>query len=101
MSQAVISNNQSIKVNRAISGATTVNANCYAIVNYQKTAVTIGATVSGFEYSAGLSDITTRYFGPGQTIPASFNSSITAYSGSANLVVAYAIMGGVEFINSP
>jgi hypothetical protein len=83
---------QSMKVNRAITGATTVNANCYAVVSY--TCTSLGAT------SNGVSATTTAqmYFGPGQTIPATFTANNYYFAGA--LTATYSLYSGVEFINS-
>lgn len=99
MSQAVIASNSSLKVNRAISGATTVNANCYAVVSYTVSQV---VPPGGFNYNGGGPDPFTRYFGPGQSVPSSFGS-VVAGNGNPELTVYayYGISSGVEFINSP
>lgn len=84
---------QSMKVNRVISGATTVTANSYAIVNYIPNVIPPSAaiTVSGAPI--------TRYFGPGQSVPATFTA--TYYEGSTSSIITFSILSGVEFINTP
>jgi hypothetical protein len=98
MSDVVIASNITTKVNRAISGATTVNANCYAVVNYHKTAFNFTGS-GGIEYGIMNTDVITRYFGPSQSIPATFNSTNTYAANFATQT--YSLLSGVEFINSP
>jgi len=93
MSQAVIASNVSLKVNRAITGATTVNTNCYAVVTYLAGSLNfLGGSGAMESYSSSI----TRYFGPSQSIPASFN-----VTGATNYSVTFNLASGVEFINSP
>lgn len=102
MSDVVIASNTSTKVNRAIGGATTVNANCYAVVTYAKADV-INISSTGPEYY-GVNDFgsITRWFGPGQSIPNSFNFQVSnSYLGNAGVSYTFVLMSGVEFINSP
>lgn len=102
MGQAVISSNTSLKVNRAISAATTVNANCYAVITYQKTGVLLGSSGGGLEYGSLNNDVVTRYFGPSQSIPATFTTTNARTDAPTFFVQGtYTIMSGVEFINSP
>jgi hypothetical protein len=90
-------------VNRAISGATTVASNCYAVVSY----VPAGVTPSGSAGTAGSfsgSPIVTKYFGPGQTVPAFYNLEAGYIINSSNNVTAtgtvlYNLSSGVEFIS--
>lgn len=89
----------SLKVNRAISGATTVNANCYAVVEYYN---------SGYlQNNAGVNvayvpTIHTRHFGPLQAIPLSFTIQCDPDLNNAGAVaeVRYVLLSGVEFINT-
>ena len=84
-----------MKVNRAISGATTVAANGYAIIDYQYSSGLGGsATVSGVQ-----SLFITKYYGPSQSIPATVTSVVS--NGAATATVTYALSSGVEFINTP
>jgi hypothetical protein len=101
MSGAVISSNVSLKVNRAITGATTVAANCYAEVSYNPTSITSSGSTSGQIATSAIP--ITRIFGPAQSIPATFTSSVfIATTGSSiSLDVTYTLQSGVEFINSP
>lgn len=95
MSDVVIASNVSLKVNRAISGATTVNANCYAIVSYQ---YSNGNSGSGPDLL--FEGTVQRYFGPGQSIPSTI--TISWWNGGTAIVpIYYIIASGVEFINSP
>lgn len=96
--------NIGMKVNRAITGATTVTANSYAIVTYGLQYVgNSGLSSSGtwVSYQPEL----TRYFGPGQSIPSTFTvaSSIQWTTGGSVLAqtnVTYGILSGVELINT-
>jgi hypothetical protein len=94
MSDVVIASNVSLKVNRAISGATTVNANCYAIVTYSP-----NSTAPSVNISTAPNAPITRYFGPGQSVPASFTT--TAYDNATASTLTWGVLSGVEFINSP
>jgi hypothetical protein len=101
MSGAVISSNVSLKVNRAITGATTVSSNCYAEVSYYPTSIANSASVSGQIATSAIP--ITRIFGPAQSIPATFTSSVFIALTNANIAldVTYTLLSGVEFINSP
>lgn len=92
MSDVVIASNITTKVNRAISGATTVNANCYAVVTYNPNSSGVNGSAAA---GPGLSIV---YFGPGQSIPATIT---TVVSGSPTVNATYSLLSGVEFINSP
>lgn len=97
MGQATFANNTTMKVNRAIGGATTVNANCYAVVSYVCTSTPNNPFTSNM-YSVTAS--IQQYYGPGQSIPASI-SACTASSNTSNYFSTYTLTGGVEFVNSP
>jgi len=106
MSGAVISANTSLKVNRAISGATTVSANCYAVVTYSMKTDYAAANYNNNAayYGVGQGQILERYFGPAQSIPATFTVNINFVDGSnapTSGTVSYTLLSGVEFINSP
>lgn len=101
--------NIGMKVNRAITGATTVNANAYAIVTYSVGVTPLGfnAGVSSGAYGGAVSgmqnNIITRYFGPGQSIPASFTQSFKYVSQAgtdATSSITWSILSGVELINT-
>ncbi len=98
MSDVVISSNTSLKVNRAISGATTVNANCYAVVEYYS---------SGYVQNGGggatTPIIATRHFGPLQAVPLNFTIELDPDVNNAGPIaeLRYVLLSGVEFINSP
>jgi hypothetical protein len=94
MGVGVISSNVSTKVNRVITGATTVNANCYAIVTYQAT------SASGSSSGASVPPINV-YFGPAASIPATPSYGVFVGAGGTVHTATYAIVSGVEFINSP
>lgn len=92
-----VSTNVTLKVNRAITGATTVNANCYAVVTY---------TYGGYTPSVGgdfpMPPVAfERVFGPGQSIPASMlfgaYGAVNAGYGTLN----YSLASGYELINTP
>lgn len=94
--------NIGMKVNRVISGATTVNANAMAIVTY--TVSSMSGTLSGAQGLIGIPPVT-RFFGPGQSIPGSFTSGIggasnSGYNISAYGSATYALVSGVELINT-
>jgi hypothetical protein len=95
--------NIGMKVNRAITGATTVNANAYAMVNYRATSNSStngSADGSTYQWVPEL----TKYFGPGQSIPASFSVqigvAIETSSNTGTSSVTYSISSGVELINT-
>lgn len=97
---STFSSNTTYKVNRAISGATTVNANCFAEVTYEPTSGGTTVISSDFQYTAMPF---TRVFGAGQSIPATISVS-QYYSNSNSLLVGTVTMtlrSGVEFINTP
>ena len=96
MSGAVISSNTSLKVNRAISATTTVSANSYAIVDYLVTGyvMTLGSN------RPSVDAIAQRYFGPSQSVPATYTATIHSGAGDT-ATVTYTLQSGVEFINSP
>lgn len=94
MGQAVISSNTSLKVNRAISAATTVNANCYAVVTYGP-----NSSAPSINISTAPNAPITRYFGPSQSIPLTFTT--TAYDNATASTLTWGLLSGVEFINSP
>lgn len=98
---ASLSANTTLKVNRAISGADTVSANAYAIITYVLTA--ISGTLTNQSGVGGSSSIT-RYFGPGQSIPASFVGKIPVVNSTPQSAVidgTFTLQSGVEFINTP
>lgn len=81
--QASVSNNETIKISAAAS-ATTLASNQYAICTYK---------ISN-ALTSGVPHFYTRYFGPGQTIPASTSDT----SGST---ITSDLVSGVIFENSP
>lgn len=94
--------NIGMKVNRVISGATTVNANAMAVVTY--TVSSMSGTLSGAQGLIAVPPVT-RFFGPGQSIPGSFTSGIggannSGYNISAYGSATYALVSGVELINT-
>lgn len=97
MSDVVIASNTSLKVNRAISGATTVNANCYAIVTYLFTGYSVTINAQNTPPSSSI----TRHFGPLQSIPLTFTVNNFSFGSDGNGVCTYTLQSGVEFINSP
>lgn len=92
MAQSVITANVKIKVNRAIGSATTVGTNCYAVVSY--TLNTIGGSST-----RSRDQLFNKYFGPGQSIPATITLVAEHNGFSTNNV--FSLSSGVEFINSP
>jgi len=100
MSDVVIASNITTKVNRAISGATTVNANCYAIVEYYNSGYLQNNSGTNVAY---VPTIHTRHFGPLATVPLNFTIQCDPDLNNAGAVaeVRYVMLSGVEFINSP
>lgn len=94
MSQAVIAADVGYKVNRVISSSTTVNSNCYAVVSYNYSSSTV---IIGAAYNKQL--LFNKYFGPGQSIPATITLVAEHNGFSTNNV--FSLSSGVEFINSP
>lgn len=99
--------NIAMKVNRAITGATTVNANSYAMVTYNPTSHAIGGGSFSSVGSGSPGGIPyTRYFGPGQSIPATFTTTSPALWSSSPAVLqsswttTWTLQGGVELINT-
>lgn len=107
MSDVVIASNTSLKVNRAISGATTVGANCYAVATYSAGGDTHSGASLSTTFGSPQGSVVNRYFGVGQAIPATFTTTIFAYipggAGTPNspVNVTWTLLSGVEFINSP
>lgn len=96
MSGAVISSNTSLKVNRAITSTTTVNANCFAVVNY----IYSGMTAVIGTNEPNVQPIITRTFGAGQSIPSTL--VVAVHSGNGDeFNVTWALSSGFELINSP
>lgn len=94
--------NIGMKVNRAISGADTVSANAYAMVTYRPTNIDFSGNVGDFGGAANA-PVITRYFGPEQSIPATFVTGIAltgagGFTGSTT--VTYALLSGVELVNT-
>lgn len=96
--------NVGMKVNRAIAGGTTVTANAYAMVSYSPSFYITGPGGGSFGGASGFTPIV-RYFGPGQSIPASFTTTYPAALtnvGSSALTgtVTWSLLSGVELINT-
>lgn len=113
--------NIGLKVNRAITGATTVNANATVIATYVCTshpiALSSGASwrdtdnqndvpsqISTFAPQVGQSMV--RIFGPSASVPASFTTSVPwpryflgAWSKSTT-TITWTLQSGVELINT-
>lgn len=96
--------NIGMKVSRAISGATTVAANAYAMVTYIPSNTSISPS-SPIETSF---QPMTRHFGPGQPIPSSFTviggRRYTDVGGvptiATTMTITYSLQSGVELINT-
>lgn len=87
--------NIGMKVNRAITGATTVTANAVAVVSYQGGQVGgASTTMSGLQGTTVL-----RVFGPGQSIPASYTGTFKDGNGQVHSVT-FSLLGGFELINT-
>ena len=85
------------KVNRVISGATTVTANSYAHVTYRCTsyAITLGSRAY-----IGQPNFT-RVFGPGQSIPNTFTVATVDPATGDTAILTYTLQSGIEIINTP
>ncbi len=96
------SNNTTMKVSRAISGAITVASNGYAIATYYPS-TTVNPSTNNTNMPM-LMPIT-QYFGPSQSVPATITYNAPIQFSGASLVtyttVTYALSSGVEFINTP
>lgn len=97
--------NTGMKVNRAITGATTVTANSYAVVTYVRTNQVLSLSLSADGYFSRDDAAITRSFGPGQSIPASFTVAGQTYirgSGSLenSVTSTYTLQSGYEIINT-
>ena len=100
--------NIGMKVNRAITGATTVNANAYAMVTYSAGAFPALGTppVSSAYVGIGSNqqgNVITRYFGPSQSIPASFTTQWAYFDGGPSRItstITWSLLSGVELINT-
>lgn len=95
--------NVGMKVSRAISGATTVNANAIAVVTYATTSTaSIPGTPPSAAFGVGHDNMVQRMFGPGQAVPA----SITLRSWISNgafwtfVDITYTLQSGFELINT-
>lgn len=96
--------NIGMKVNRAITGATTVVANGYAQVTYSPSIAFPAFSGTQFAVIALALMPITRSFGPSQAVPASFTTTIpTIYAGSntaTNTAVTWTLISGFELINT-
>lgn len=107
MSGSVISSNTSTKINRAITGATTVTASGHAIVTYAAGGDTHSGAGYNTTFGSPQGSVITRHFGSGQTVPATFTTTIFSYvpggAGTPNspVNVTWTLLSGVEYINSP
>lgn len=119
MSSATYSRNPI--VNRAITGATTVSAASYVVATYSSSYAvwggfnpgtqggTRGSTApdnAAFAYNpqqaVDVGDIKTRYFGPGQSVPSTFTTSVPYKASSSSVInntITWTLQGGVEFTN--
>jgi len=95
------------RINRAISGATTVAANGFAVVTYAGTSPGANGTVSAVGGGSVPIQPVTRYFGPGAAIPLTFTTASYNFDNvSAGSIVTtvfnitWTLLSGVEFINS-
>ena len=89
--------NSTLKVNRAITGATTVASNGYAIVSYRCTSYVINTG----SVAAIWQPLVERHFGPSQSIPASFTSGSATITSTNQATLTYSLESGVEFVNTP
>jgi hypothetical protein len=100
--------NIGMKVNRTITGATTVNANATVIATYLANgfgttpAATYGDS-SFLNHPQGTPMV--RVFGPAASVPASFTSTIHLPATNPNVnsvavTVTWTLLSGVELINT-
>ena len=113
--------NIGMRVNRAITGATTVNVNATAIVTYasnshgmtsNNSSVSAGWRNGGLDVDAfeGHTPVITgqlqnRFFGPSQVVPASFTTTAEILVFNGNWVkqattITWVLQSGVELINT-
>lgn len=94
---STFSPNVTLKFNRAITGATTVNANCYAEVTYiySSQTLTLGTSRGNFPI------LFQRSFGAGQAIPASISIASMGTANGDQATVVYTLASGYELINTP
>lgn len=97
--------NVAMKVNRAITGATTVGANCFAVVTYTCTGTNITGGGSNAAFTGAIAPTITRFFGPSQAIPATISAPVYEAIQSNNFLVfringSYSLSSGVEIVNT-
>lgn len=95
--------NVGMKVNRAITGATTVSANAFAIVTFDPVANQTGSIGNANSPTSMVS--ITRFYGPLQSIPSSisiFNGNQFGSGGAilGTVSTTYSLRSGVEIINT-
>jgi len=90
-----------MKVNRAITGATTVNTDAVVFATYSSGS--FGGLGFG-DNSGGLGgmqgQVTNRVFGPGQSVPATFTTVANGANGFDAYTVTWTLISGVELINT-
>jgi hypothetical protein len=88
-----MTNTQGVRISGAISGAGVVPANSYAIVQYD--------AIPNFppNNSGNIFYPVTRYFGAGQSIPATLTIRVDNGSGSG-LPITFNLVSGVQFTNT-
>lgn len=104
MGATLVSSNTTLKVNRAITGATTVNSNSYAIVDYKCTSFGTWGSLNSNAIPPFISEHRTRYFGPAQSIPGTYTETIVyaiATGTPTTTTITFTLQSGVEFINTP
>lgn len=96
--------NIGMKVNRAITGATTVNLNSYAMVTYSAGAHGVSNPQSSQIDATPQGQVITRTFGPSQSIPSSFTTPFDYYSSPSGTKVTssitWTLLSGVEISNT-
>lgn len=100
--------NIGMKVNRTITGATTVNANAMVVASYMAQGIGVSPASTWGQYSTYVHPQGTpmvRVFGPSASVPASFTSIIhlPATNPNVNSVavsVTWTLLSGVELINT-
>lgn len=98
--------NIGLKVNRAITAATTVTANAYAMVTYTPSLTVPNLSGTGIDQTYGLSPMPIlRFFGPSQSIPASFTTTLPVGTdmtsgNTTSTTITWTLLSGVELINT-
>lgn len=98
----------SLRVNRAITGATTVASNGFVTATYRSSSTSNASPAAATTGTVTFQNVI-RFFGPNQSVPATFsqveviyqvNQGSTAIS-QLSTTMTYTLISGVEFVNNP